>query len=91
MRGSYWAAPALAALLTLGAGAASASDNESNKPAPAASDDANKRVCRTVASTGWRLKPARICRTRGEWAELARRNEQEMRDIRRRRSTGASN
>ena len=48
-------------------------------------EEANKRICRTYQSTGWRTRPARVCRTRAEWIELARRNEEDMRDLRRKR------
>lgn len=66
-------------------------------PAPAvaakaatAEEEASKRVCRTLPSTGWRTRAKRICRTRGEWEQLARQNEQEMRDMRRRRTSAGS-
>ena len=35
--------------------------------------DANKRVCRQMTPTG-SILPTRICRTKGEWEEIRRRN-----------------
>ena len=80
-------ASACAAALALAAAPASAevaAAAETTPPAKSA-EDANKRICRTYQSTGWRTRPARVCRTRAEWAELAKDNEQEVRDLRRKR------
>ena len=80
-------ASAGAAALALAAAPASAevaAAAETTPPAKSA-EDANKRICRTYQSTGWRTRPARVCRTRAEWAELAKDNEQEVRDLRRKR------
>ncbi|HXG80591.1 MAG TPA: hypothetical protein VNJ05_02205 [Sphingomicrobium sp.] len=35
--------------------------------------DANKKVCKTEAATG-SIIPKRICRTKGEWAEITARS-----------------
>lgn len=49
-------------------------------------DDGSKRICRIQATTGWRTRATRICRTRAEWEQLARQTDQDVRDMRRRRS-----
>ena len=80
-------ASAGAAALALAAAPASAEVAAAAQTTPPAksAEDANKRICRTYQSTGWRTRPARVCRTRAEWAELAKDNEQEVRDLRRKR------
>jgi hypothetical protein len=78
------AGAAALALATAPASAEVAAAAETTPPAKSA-EDSNKRICRTYQSTGWRTRPARVCRTRAEWAELAKDNEQEVRDLRRKR------
>ncbi len=52
--------------------------------------DPNKKICRTMPSTGWRTAATRVCRTRAEWKEWARQNNIDVRDILRRRSNTGS-
>ncbi len=80
------AACALAAL-PLAAAPAAAKDTS---PAPAsASAEGSKRICRIQPSTGWRTRATRICRTRTEWEQLARQNDEDMRELRRRRAAAS--
>lgn len=51
--------------------------------------DPNKRICRTMPSTGWRTAATRICRTRAEWKEWALQNRRDIRDILGKRSGGS--
>jgi hypothetical protein len=78
---------ACAAALALAAAPASAevAAAAGTTPPTQSAEDPNKRICRTYQSTGWRTRPARVCRTRAEWTELARANEEEMRELRRKR------
>lgn len=80
------AAP-LALLLGLGAAPAVAAPDSAKEQA---SDADSERICKTLPSTGWRTAVTRICRTRGEWAKLARETSLEVRDARRRRGGSGS-
>jgi len=66
------------ALLTASAGFAQApASAPAANPAPAqsggaASEDPNERICRNIETTATRLGRARECKTRAEWAALAR-------------------
>lgn len=55
-----------------------------------AEGDPNKRICRTMPSTGWRTAATRVCRTRAEWKEWARQNNLDVREVLRRRSGAGS-
>ena len=48
-----------------------ATASESASPQAAAGADANERICREVAGTGWRFGSREECKTRAEWEASA--------------------
>ena len=40
----------------------------------------DKLVCKRIASTGWRLQSAPVCKSRAEWARLSKESKQSKQD-----------
>jgi hypothetical protein len=71
-----WAVPAVAIMTALGSPSIAAAADEKT---PA--EEANKRICRAMPTTGWRTQAVRVCRTRAEWIDWARQNKMDVSDV----------
>ncbi len=78
MKRSLW----LAAVLALGWSAPPAAAQPGTAEAePMSAKEANRRICRSLPTTGSRTSRNRECKTRAEWADYNRRANQDTSEV----------